>query len=677
MKQRLLLLLLAMATLGAHAQYSRLTNLPTIRIDTYDGSGITSKDYYKYCTLLYIDEKNNTTLYDSVQVRGRGNSTWGMAKKPYRIKFNKKEKLLGKGHANAKSWTLLANAADKTLIRNAITSAMGEWLGLDFNPAYKFVDLYLNSQYLGTYQISDQVQVRKHRVDIHEQDETPSDSADISGGYLLEVDRSLDFTNGKTGFYTGFYNIPVRVHSPDEDVIVDRQLRYIHNYVNEFESHLQGTSFADAAQGYRPYVDSLSLANWYLATEVSANVDGFYSTYFYKDRGDSLLYWGPLWDYDIAYNNDNRTDRSDGSGSWWNNNVTTYQMMADVAYNGSKPWVRRMWEDPWFGRLVNRHFTDAVDGGLEAYLNGVIDSLTTLLSRSQELNYEKWGINKRVYHEMVLYSTYDEYVTDLRQFISDHLGYLSSELPNRMAEEPAQPTPPFVPESYYYRIHNANTGHVFDTYQGQLVTNDDDSGNMGQEWYFKTVGGQFQIINRSSGLALNDPTVGNVTATSGVGTQLNVTTADDTDDHQLWTVTPQGYEGYYNLINAATQHAANLAGGSSAPNASVLSYTNDGRNSTSTNRLWRFSKTDELPGDITAIWQVQEPENYALAYNATTQELHFGGDTPEALTFLATVYTVGGAKVGQFRASETFSMQGLPQGVYIVKWLGKSRKFKK
>lgn len=67
--------------------------------------------------------------------------------------------------------------------------------------------------------------------------------------------------------------------------------------------------YTDEYKGYRRFVDSTSLANWYIATEVSANVDGFYSTYFYKDQNDPLLYWGPLWDYDIAYNNDYRTDR--------------------------------------------------------------------------------------------------------------------------------------------------------------------------------------------------------------------------------------------------------------------------------------------------------------------------------------------------------------------------------
>ena len=127
----LFIFLLCFFSLNTSAQvYQRMTNLPHIYINTYNNKAITSKTEYIYCTLIYVDEEDHVFEYDSVAIRGRGNSTWGFAKKPYKIKFYTKEKFLGKGYANAKKWTLLANAADKSLIRNAITSAMGDWLGL-------------------------------------------------------------------------------------------------------------------------------------------------------------------------------------------------------------------------------------------------------------------------------------------------------------------------------------------------------------------------------------------------------------------------------------------------------------------------------------------------------------------------------------------------------------------
>ena len=102
--------LLLICVMSAYAQWTRMTNLPTVYIDTYGGRPITSKTEYVYATMRYVDEQDQLTVYDSLQIRGRGNSTWNMAKKPYKLKFNQKEKLLGKGYANTKKWTLLANA---------------------------------------------------------------------------------------------------------------------------------------------------------------------------------------------------------------------------------------------------------------------------------------------------------------------------------------------------------------------------------------------------------------------------------------------------------------------------------------------------------------------------------------------------------------------------------------
>ena len=301
-------LLLVPATLCA--QYRRQTNLPALYLTTFDGGGIQSKTDYKYCRMHYVDETDVLTFYDSVSVRGRGNSTWGLAKKPYRFKFLNKEKFLGKGYANAKKWTLLANAGDKTLIRNALTSEMGlfcaalrgpsEPKSLPFNPAVRFVDFTLNGVYQGTYQISDQVEVRPHRVNITEQAVPLAPGDDISGGYLLETDGFMDGNS----FRTAIYDAPVRIHYPDDEDILARQTAYVKQHIARFESALSSSSFTDPETGYRAFVDTASLVDWYICTELTANVDGFYSTYFYKERGDDRLFFGPLWDYDIAYNND-------------------------------------------------------------------------------------------------------------------------------------------------------------------------------------------------------------------------------------------------------------------------------------------------------------------------------------------------------------------------------------
>lgn len=656
---RFLYLLLALFLLAlpkvAAEDFTRLSNLPAIYINTFDHCPITSKTDYVYATMHYVDENDNLTTYDSLQIRGRGNSTWGLPKKPFRIKFHKKEKFLGQGYAKAKSWTLLANAGDKSLMRNAVTSLMGEFTSLKFNPAAKFVDLVLNGEFLGNYQISDQVEVRPHRVDIMEQDLPLYDASDISGGYLLEVDG---FADGNC-FNTNRYWLTIRIHYPDEDDIVERQKDYIRNYINDFEGVLAGDDYTDAEKGYRQWVDSASLADWYICTELSANIDGFWSTYFYKEQDDPLLYWGPLWDFDIAYDNDYRKPG------------TTDRMMTEYGYGQTREWMVRMWSDPWFARLINRRYAQLLDEGLVEYLHEKIDSLDNLLQTSQELNYEKWGINRQMYHEIVLYSSFDQYVQDLKTFITSHAAYLSTAFAGMLPDNPDtpdDPTQPFVPEDYYYRLTNARTGKAIDVESRSIVQYATSDDRPTQEWQIKAVGDRFQLINRSEALALNDPTEGDAGPTTNVGTTLNLAVPDDLDLRQLWSLVPQGNGGYYNLLNAYTQHVANLSGGSAEDYTPILSYTNDERNGVSQNRLWNIKPTVELPEDVITGIAMAEPEEYALAYNPHSHLLHFGSSTPEQLDFRVAVYAADGRKIATFNAAEGYDMNPAPSGNYIVVW---------
>ena len=661
MKLRFALLLVFMMTMQiVCAQYTQMTDLPTIYIDTYDGWGIYSKETYKYCQLHYVDETGQVTAYDSVSIRGRGNSTWNMAKKPYKIKFNNKEKFLGKGYAKAKKWTLLANAGDKTMMRNAITSAMGAFTSLKFNPAAKFADMVLNGQYMGTYQISDQVDVRAHRVNITEQPYPINDSTNITGGYLLEVDG---FKDGNC-FYTSTFSTPVRIHYPEDDEIVSKQNTYIRSHVNKFEKALISADFTNSETGYRAYVDTTSLIDWYICTEVSANIDGFYSTYFYKEQDNPRLYWGPLWDYDIAYNNDQRVTSEKGLSSSVNS------LMIDIAYNGSRAWVLRMWKDPWFQQAVYQRYQELLNKGLVDYMQAKVDSLNALLQQSQELNYELWGINRKMYHEMVLYSSYDRYVSDLKTFITEHCDYLLQAFANK---QPVKPVEPFNPGEFYYHILKA-----IDLDGDHVVQKGNDTSVKSQDWIIKKVGNHFQIVNRLIEKALNDPTEGDVGPTTNVGTQLTIAECDEYDERQLWDIIPQGDAGYYNLLNIYTQHIANLNGGNFNGYTPILSYNNDERNSTSNNRLWYIRINGDIETNIHDTESVMEPEEYVLAYNPQAKVLHFGSATPEALTFIVHVYNSNGQLIGSFRANESFSMATYPKGIYIASWTvsGKSRSAK-
>ncbi|MCR5819586.1 MAG: CotH kinase family protein [Bacteroidaceae bacterium] len=697
MKHTIIFSLLTLCTLATRGQeiilndseHIRKSNLPHVYIDTYNSSMPTSKTTELWASMYYVDENNTVTYYDSLEIRCRGNSTYSNAhgKYAYRIKFASKQKLLGKGYAKAKKWSLLANQFDKTLMRNALTFILGEKTGLKFNPAAKFVDLTINGSFRGNYQISDQIDVRPHRVNITEQDEILKDTSNITGGYLLEVDGFKDFTTSGykwdntmgqwvettgDGFYTGNYNVPIRIHYPDEDEIQQVQYNYIKNHVQEFENRLYSSDFTSATSGYRPLVDSTSLANWYICTEISGNVDGFFSTYFYKDQDNQHLFWGPLWDYDIAYNNDNRTDRN-------GTNDTSRQLMAESAYgvsNGCRPWMEQMWKDPWFAHLVNRRYKELIDNDIQSYLYSKIDSLEELLNESQEYNYTVWGLQTRYCRERVLYSTYDANVQAIKTYLNTHLPFLSQTFEKYDVGEPdPEPQPePVIPDfsprsNLFYGFSNMGSKTLLDA----DVTTDKvqcwelTDGRENQQWSInKLSNGYFVIVNRLNGMALNDPTQGEVGETVNVGTQLDLATLDSTSTRQQWNLSKVN-DNEFNLINIYSKHTANLSGGGTGNATPVLSYTTNDRNSVSNNRKWTIEVLDSI-SQIPSSLETLENFDYALAYNPYAHRLHFGCDNPSDLTFDVKVYASDGRCVTSFRAANGADLTPMPRGMYIITW---------
>jgi hypothetical protein len=664
MKRLICICAIVLLTVGALAQdHKRLTNLPHLYVNTFTGNPIVSKTQQVLARMWLVDEQDVVTFYDSISIRGRGNSTWNMAKKPYRIKLLKKSKLLGDNHANAKKWTLLANHGDKSMMRNALASYIGDLCGQPFTPAAKFVDLTLNGEYLGNYQLSDQIDVRKKRVNIAEQDYPLTATSNITGGYLVEADGFKDFTNGVNGWYTK-KGVPMAVHYPDDEEIDASQLDYIRQFVNNFENSLFTSNYTDADNGYRAYVDSTTLISWYLASEITANPDYVWSMYYYKQRDDDHLYFGPMWDYDIAFNNDNRLTSQD----------PTHNLMAKVAFAnyGLEKWIDRLWSDEWFQRAVYNSYANLYADHLEAKLLNKIDSLNTLLQQSQQLNYQKWNIRTRYLREIVLYSTFGEYVDDLRSFISQRLPALLKAFANRMpddVDDDETVTPQFIPSDYYYAITNAGTSTVFDlNAEGAVVGNASRQASHSQQWRIIPLqNGFLQLINRMNGLALTDPTTGESTETTNLNAQLTVTKADSTNKAQQWHIVSQGGT-YYNLNNRKSRHTANLNGGNAADGTSIISYTNDNRNASSNNRLWAITPVDKT--EETGIGDLQDKASleYALAYDPYSQRLHFGCDDLSALTFMVSVYDQAGHRILQFPASQGCAVDHLPKGLYIVTW---------
>lgn len=261
-------------------------SVPRIDIDIEGGKTVTSKSYYLNANFRITGYGIYEDFEDSVQIKGRGNSTWGYSKKPYRLKFDEKVKPFGL--TKGKSWVLLANAQSGALMANAIAMKVGQMAGAKYTNHIIPVELYMNGIYLGSYMFTEKVGMGNNSVDIDE-----------ALGYLLELDTYTDETITRIGQY----NLPVKVSEPDltelskdsADVRMSRIKADIEalSSVLYYGGDLEGVLDVDAT------------ARFYLANDLVLNqeINHPKSTYLFKDESapDGRVTFGPLWDFDWGF----------------------------------------------------------------------------------------------------------------------------------------------------------------------------------------------------------------------------------------------------------------------------------------------------------------------------------------------------------------------------------------
>ncbi|MBR5323483.1 MAG: CotH kinase family protein [Muribaculaceae bacterium] len=395
-------------------KYPQITNVPTIYINTEGGVPVVSKEDY---VTAYVSVRGAENADDNItdvlaEIKGRGNSTWGMAKKPYRLKFDKKIKFLG-NEAKEKNWVLLANYADKTLMRNALAfETARNMFEFGFTPSVTFVDVVLNGENLGNYMLTDQVEVKSKRVPVTEQDETTTiNDPEITGGYLIEVDG---FADSEISWFQTTKGMKVTIKYPKDDEINSDQSYYISNYTQQMENALFSTSYTNAETGWRKYIDEASMVDWYIACELFGNSDAWWSTYMYKERND-VFKFGPLWDFDIAFNNDSRLGDA------------TNKLMRTYAHD-PKTWIARWWQDADFQANVKARWAEVRKAGVKEFMINYINSTENYLQMSQQNNFQKWDIlNKIVYNELAARGSYEAEVTFLRQYVGNRISYLDNQ----------------------------------------------------------------------------------------------------------------------------------------------------------------------------------------------------------------------------------------------------------
>ena len=371
-----------------------------------------------------------------ISIEYRGSSSQGFPKKSFSLETqdalgeNNNVSILDMPIEN--DWVLYAPYSDKSLIRNVLTYQLGESLDR-YAPRTQLCELLINNEYQGVYVFTEKVKRDDNRVDIAKLTVNDTIGDDLTGGYILKIDKS---TNG-FGFnwdspilppFTTNVNINFKLHYPKENQELPVQSAYIENYVTAFENSLNGPDFTDSLLGYRNFIDVSSFIDFFIMNEVTRNVDGFrLSTYFYKDKDSKVgkLSLGPLWDFNLAFGNADYCQGSltTGWGSDFNQNCSdTYtipfwwdKLKTDTTY------INEL-KCRWDSLRVHQMHTDSI------FLS--IDSLVVQLDESQERNFMKWSIlDSYVWPNNYVGLSYENEITYLKNWIEDRVVWMDDNMP--------------------------------------------------------------------------------------------------------------------------------------------------------------------------------------------------------------------------------------------------------
>lgn len=327
------------------------------------------------------------------QIKGRGNSTWAAYKRPFQIKLGQSFDMLQTGdNANkSKTWILLANAFDATLLRNTASFDMAKAMGVDA-PDSRFTDLYFDGIYMGSYLLSEKVEEGKGRVNIDK------------NGFLIEMDSA--YYAQEDYYFVDAVGTPFVVKAPEEPN--NLQMQYITEYMNNaITAAANGGVNPNTGLSVWDYIDKDSLVKYYVLEELTKDPDAFVSSaFFYLPAGGKLVA-GPAWDYDSSF----------GVVMLKNNNLSSGLMT----------------KEGWIGYFLSLpDFNDAVKDFMKNTASKIgynelkiITSDSVLIEKSRKMNDMLWkGVDAKYY----TLPSYKENLVYLKNFINKRVSYLSNNI---------------------------------------------------------------------------------------------------------------------------------------------------------------------------------------------------------------------------------------------------------
>ena len=380
------------------------TNIPLMIINSENSVMPQGKDKETKVNANYIIiDEGKIKVKQTGTIKLRGNSSLNSEKKPYSINFEEKTNILDMP-AKAKKWTLIPNMYDKSLLRNLLGYKMSFIFGLKYTPSCRYIDLILNGNYRGNYLICDKIEVNKDRLDISKMDESSIEEPEISGGYLIEATGSK--RRGDASTFKTTQGITFSYVYPDIEDITEEQKEYIKNKFNEIEAQIYANNTKN--------IDIESFVRYFIIEDFSANQDGIFNSVFvYKERGDDKLYFGPVWDFDLAFDNAMilypTNEKKNFAYKFALSNGSSAKLVSQILTDEN---ILQKIKDTWF-EMINTVFTKEI---IRNFLNEQIE----YINESQKLNYIRWDVlNSRQFMEAVLRGSFEAEVDYLKDFVEN------------------------------------------------------------------------------------------------------------------------------------------------------------------------------------------------------------------------------------------------------------------
>jgi subtilisin-like proprotein convertase family protein len=296
------------------------------------------------------------------------------------------------GMPNEHDWILYAPYNDKSCMRNILTYELANKMQ-HYASRTKLCELVLNGQYQGIYTLMEKIKRDPNRVDIAKLLPTDIFGDDLTGGYIIKIDKTTGSNNdGWISNYQAADNSDVnfQYHYPKSDDIQPQQKNYIQQYVDSFETALAGPNFANPTTGYRKYSVPETFIDFLILNEISKNVDGYrLSTFLHKEKDSKggKLRMGPMWDFNLAWWNADYCAGDDATG--WQ-----YDFSSTCPGGWQPPtWWTRMLEDSWFQDELKCRWTTLRQTFLSNdSLGAKIDSIAQYIDSAKDRHFDKWPL---------------------------------------------------------------------------------------------------------------------------------------------------------------------------------------------------------------------------------------------------------------------------------------------